>query len=119
MGIALEIDRVHWEHNDLMGMLSMRCELPGAKTVWGNTLRVAAFNISGPRGRLDQAKFLADRTSAPEYDWVGLMEEFCQRILADQCEGPKAERLARSVLIATTPATMPTMTKAQLDPSGG
>jgi hypothetical protein len=93
LGTSVEIDRVHWEHNALLGMLSVRCELPGARTVFGNTISVAEFNISGPRGRLDRAKFLENRTSAPDYDWVGLMEEFCQRVLADQCEAPKAERL--------------------------
>ena len=94
IGTSLDIDRVHWEHDDLQGMLSMRCELPGARTVFGNTLSVATFNISGPNGRKNRAEFLAKRTSAPNYDWEGLMEEFCQRILADQCEAPKAERLA-------------------------
>jgi hypothetical protein len=93
-GTSLELDRVRWEHNDLVGMLSIRCELPGAKTAWGNTLSVAEFNISGPRARLDRAKFLAERTSAPAYDWVGLMEELCQRVLADQCDAPPMERLA-------------------------
>jgi hypothetical protein len=93
LGTSLEVDRVHWEHNALLGMLRAQCELPGAKTVFGSTLSVAEFNISGPKGRLDRAKFLAQRTSTPDYDWVGLMEELCQRVLADQCEGPKFERL--------------------------
>lgn len=96
LGTSLELDRVRWEHNDLMGMLSIRCELPGARTVQGNMLSVAEFNISGPRGRVDRAKFLAERTLAPNYDWIGLMEELCQKVLADQCEAPKAIRLAEA-----------------------
>jgi len=79
LGTSLKIDRVRWEHNDLLGMLSIRCELAGAKTVYGDILSVAELNVSGPRGRIDRAKFLAERTSAKDYDWVGLMEEFCIR----------------------------------------
>jgi hypothetical protein len=57
LGTSLEIDRVRWERNDLLGMLYMRCELPGAKVVQGNTLSVAEFNISGPRAGLTELSF--------------------------------------------------------------
>jgi hypothetical protein len=93
LGTALELDRVHWESNTLSGMLTIRCDLPGAKKVWGNTLSVAEFNISGPNGRKERAKFLAERIQSGEYDWLGLMEELCQRVLADQTAAPPSERL--------------------------
>ena len=50
IGVAFEIDRLRREHHELVGELSVRCELPGARTVNGN-LSIADFNLSSARAR--------------------------------------------------------------------
>jgi hypothetical protein len=80
IGVSLEIDRLRREHHELVGELSVRCELPGARTVGGN-LSIADFNFSSARARTDRAKFLAARANVKEIDWTALLEEFAQRVL--------------------------------------
>jgi hypothetical protein len=91
IGVSLEIDRLRRDHNELMGELSVRCDLPGARTVNGN-LSVADFNLSSARARTDRAKFLAGRAAVKEIDWTSLVEEFCQRVLlADRIGQPAVD----------------------------
>jgi hypothetical protein len=92
LGTTLEINRVRWDSHELRGMLSMKCDLPGAKTVAGGLIGISDFNISGPNGRKERARFLSERTAA-NCDWTGVMEELCQRVLSDQCEAAPMERL--------------------------
>jgi AAA domain len=91
IGVALEIDRLRRDHNELLGELSVRCELPGARAVNGN-LSIADFNLSSARARIDRAKFLAGRAAVKEIDWTSLVEEFCQRVLvADRAGQPAVD----------------------------
>lgn len=91
IGVALEIDRLRRDHNELLGELSVRCELPGARSVNGN-LSIADFNLSSARARTDRAKFLAGRAAIKEIDWTSLVEEFCQRVLqADRAGQPAVD----------------------------
>ena len=91
IGVALEIDRLRREHHELLGELSVRCELPGARTVNGN-LSIADFNLSSARARTDRAKFLAGRAAVKEIDWTSLVEELCQRVLqADRAGQPAVD----------------------------
>jgi hypothetical protein len=81
IGVTLEIDRLRREHNELIGELSARCELPGAYTVNGS-LSIADLNLSSARARQERAKLLATRANTrDQIDWNGLLEEFCQRVL--------------------------------------
>lgn len=79
-GVTFEIDRLRRERHELVGELCVRCDLPGARTVDG-TLSTADFNVSSARARAERAKFLAERSNAKDFDWLALVEEFCQRIL--------------------------------------
>ena len=94
IGVALEIDRLRRDHNELLGELSVRCELPGARTVNGN-LSVADFNVSSARARTDRAKFLAGRAAVKEIDWTSLVEEFRQRVIQADRVGQPAVYLGR------------------------
>lgn len=88
-GIVLEADRLRREHAELIGELCVRCKLPGARTYDG-TLSIADFNLSSARARSERARLLADRAQAKELDWVGYLEELCQRVLAAERTGQPA-----------------------------
>lgn len=89
VAVTLEIDRLRREHHELIGELSARCELPGARTFDG-TLSIADLNLSSARARTDRAKLLATRANTKDFDWVGLVEEFAQRVLAADRHGEPA-----------------------------
>ncbi len=89
LAITVEIDRLRRERQELIGELSVACGLPGAYTVDGDSLSIADFNLSSARARQDRAKLLVARSNAPGFDWAGLIEEFCQRVLrADRTGQP-------------------------------
>lgn len=91
IGVTLEVDRLRREHHELMGELSAHCELPGARTVDGS-LSIAGLNLSSAMARQYRAKLLSDRANTPGFDWAGLIEEFCQRVLqADRAGQPAVD----------------------------
>lgn len=95
-GTTIELDRVQWSHGSLTGMLQVRSTHPGARVVFDNViLGSAEFNISGPTGRNQRAKVVAERTGAKGFDWPGVFEELCHRVLAADRDGRKAELLER------------------------
>jgi len=81
LGISIEVDRLRRERGELIGELSVRCELPGARVVNGASLSVADLNLSSARSRGERAKLLAGRANIKDLDWLGLVEDFCQRVL--------------------------------------
>lgn len=87
---SIEVDRLRRESNELVGELCVRCTLPGVRSYDG-ALSVADFNLSSARARQERAKILHTRTnfgSRDEWiDWLGLIEEFCQRVLVDERRG--------------------------------
>ena len=93
IGVALEIDRLRREHHELIGELSVRCGLPGARGVNGSdVMSVADLNLSSARARTDRAKLLATRANTRDLDWVGIVEDFCQRVLtADRIGQPAVD----------------------------
>jgi len=91
-GIRFEVDRLRRERHELIGELAVYCALPGAKTVNG-ALSIGNLNLSSTRARQERAKFLAQRARTKDIDWVGLVEEFAQRVLAAEREGGAAADL--------------------------
>lgn len=92
LGIVLEVDRLRRERNELIGEVSARCESPGARTVNGGSLTIADLNLSSARARLDRAKLLAARANIQGLDWIGIVEDFCQRVLdADRTGQPAVD----------------------------
>jgi hypothetical protein len=87
--ITFEIDRLRREHNELLGELCVRCTLPGVPTYDG-ALSIADFNLSSARARSERANLLAKRSVSKELDWIGYLEEFCQRVLAAERMGQPA-----------------------------
>lgn len=87
--ITIEVDRLRRERQELFGELAVLSGLPGARTT-GGALSIADFNLSSARARQDRAKLLAQRSQTETLDWVGVMEEFCQRVLAADRAGQPA-----------------------------
>lgn len=81
LGVTLHIDRLRRESGELWGELSVQCDLPGAKVVNGDSISVAAFNMSSARSRIDRAKLIDSRVGVKGIDWHGIVEDFCQRSL--------------------------------------
>ena len=80
IGVALEIDRLRREHNELIGELRVYCSLPGSITFDG-ALSIADFNLSSARARNDRGKLLASRAKTSE-----LGDSDCLRILPARLE---------------------------------
>jgi len=87
--LVIEIDRVRRDHHELIGELAVSSRLPGGKAV-GGALSIADLNVSSARARQDRAKFLAQRSEAEAVDWHGILESFCQQVLAADRVGEPA-----------------------------
>ncbi len=88
--VLLELDHLRRHFGELLGELSVRCDLPGARGIDG-VLSIADFKVSNGPARIDRAKLLAARANTRnEIDWVAILEEFCQRVTAAEREGAPA-----------------------------
>lgn len=89
LGIALRFTHVRRERHELIGELLVECDLHGARTIAG-VLSAADFNASSLRARQDRARHLEARSNAKDIDWFGLIDELCQRALAEESQGEPA-----------------------------
>lgn len=89
IGIGIDVDRLRRERHELVGELAVRSTLPGSKTVNGY-LSIGDFNFSSVRARSDRAKVLSERGNAKDLDWLGLLEEVCQKVLQQERAGTPA-----------------------------
>ena len=90
LGITFEADRLRRERHELHGELTVRCAMPGAKTVNG-VLNVGDFNFSSVRARQDRARLLEKRAGTNgDLDWFGLLEDLCQRVFEAERTGDPA-----------------------------
>lgn len=93
-GIVFTVDRLRRRFGELVGELTVTCDLPGARVVdANNTISVADFNLSSQRARTERAALLAKRSEAGEVDWYGLVEDLCARVLAAERAGQPAVHL--------------------------
>jgi hypothetical protein len=91
VGIEFEIDRLRRRWDELIGELTVRCELAGARTFEG-LLSAADLNLSSAKARQDRGKLLAQKSRAAEIPWSDLLDEFAQRVTL-------AERTGRPVVL--------------------
>lgn len=93
LGLTFIADRLRRDRQELIGELTVKCELAGARTVNGNLL-TGDFNFSSVRARQDRAKLLRERAQTDgQFDWFGLLEDFCQRVFECERTGDPAVRL--------------------------
>jgi hypothetical protein len=89
LGIVLEIDRLRRQRHELIGELTVRADIAGARTIDG-VLSVADFNLSMSRAREERARLLEQRASTKNVDWYDGLEQLCQRVLAAERAGEPA-----------------------------
>ncbi|HEY6363175.1 MAG TPA: AAA family ATPase [Candidatus Binatia bacterium] len=90
LGINFVVDRFRREHHELIGELTVKCALPGARTVNG-CLSVGDFNFSSIRARQDRAKLLAQRANTNgKIDWYLLLEDLAQNVIQAERTGEPA-----------------------------
>ena len=85
----LRVERLRRDRGELVAELTASCGLPGTRSTTG-VLSIADLNLSSARARTERAKLLADRSVAPEMDWVGLLEDLCQRVIGAERSGQPA-----------------------------
>ncbi len=91
-GLEFTIDRLRRRWDELIGELTVRCDLPGARTVDG-VLSVADFNLSNLRAREERSRYLEKRANVRDLDWAGLLEELVQRVQTAERAGQPAVSL--------------------------
>ncbi len=86
--IVFEADRIRREHNELIGELTVRCDLPNAVN---GVLSVGTLNVSSVRARQDRAKHLQLRANLNgKIDWLSALENLCQGVMAAERDGHPA-----------------------------
>ncbi len=89
----LEVDRLRRSSGELLGELTVRCWLPGARGVDG-VVSIADWNLSSARARIDRAKLVAARAGGKDIDWQGIVEDPAQRVILAERAGEPAVDLA-------------------------
>jgi hypothetical protein len=87
-GIELDVDRLRRDRSgELVGELAVACSLLGSKAIDG-VMSVGTFNLSSIRSRQERARALAERArTGGKVDFLGLLEELCQRVLQAERDG--------------------------------
>ena len=85
---SLDVDRLRRDRHELIGEVSVRVFSPEAPD--GVVVSCADMNLSSQRARQERAKFLTERAQANGYDFYGLIETFCQRVIEAERQGTPA-----------------------------
>jgi hypothetical protein len=93
-GIRFVLDHVRREKKELIGELSVQCDLPGARITPTGGLFTADFNLSHGRTRTERAKILADRSRNSDIDWLGYLNEFCEYVFESLRHGEPVRYIA-------------------------
>jgi hypothetical protein len=83
-------ERLRWDRDELFGQLGVATGLIGARTFDGS-VSLGTFNFSSTRARRERAREIGERVrTKPPLDWIGMLEEVCQRILRAERRGEPA-----------------------------
>lgn len=99
-GIEIEVDGMRRVSGALKGEVIVRTNLRGADTNDG-VLSAEDLNLSSSRARSSFGKHLAERSKVSDFDWIGLVEDFCVRVLAAEKSGEP------SVILSDVPKPKP------------
>jgi hypothetical protein len=102
LGLVLHVDRLRRKSGELLGELTVTCNLAGAQRVTDEDIISAAdINISSQRARQDRAAWLGKRSQLTTHDWAGTVEYLCLRVI-------QAERMGQpAVLLRDVPKPSP------------
>jgi hypothetical protein len=87
-GLQFDVDRLRRERHELIGELTVRCDLPGARTVDG-VLSIGTFNLSSPTARTQRSKLLRENSDS-ELDFTLFLEALCLRTITAERTGQPA-----------------------------
>jgi hypothetical protein len=92
-GVRVELRHLRREHHQLHAEVDVQCEWAGARRIPGSlTVSCADLNLSSQHARTGRAEYCAKRTNVkPEdFDWIGLIDEACQRVISAERQGTEA-----------------------------
>lgn len=93
-GIQFDLERTRRVRDELVGELTVYCEIAGARTVGPDKILSSAdWNVSSADARWKRAKLLSERSEASDIDWAGCLEEVAHRVLNAEREGSPARPL--------------------------
>lgn len=94
LGIQITVDRLRRDRSELVGELSVACDLPGAKRIGNDgVIHAADWNLSSADARWRRAKLLGERSNAPDVDWGSLLEEMAISTIAAERAGSPSQPL--------------------------
>ena len=82
----IRLERLRRDRHELIGELTVDSGLKGRSRT--GRLTQGDFNLSSVRARTDRARALTGRL--PGLDWIGLLEELCQRVITAEKAGRPA-----------------------------
>jgi len=94
LALSFDARKLRSKSDQVIGLLTVRVQMAGAKTISGNVVACSDFNFSSDRSRAEKAKQLETRCGGPEIDWRGLVEEVCVRVIEAQDRGEPELQLA-------------------------
>lgn len=91
--VTLEVERLRRERHELVGELTVTCQLAGAHTVTPDGLiHLADFNLSSAQVRNTRAKLLRERSEA-DLDWGTFLEHLCLQVIRAERAGTPSKPL--------------------------
>lgn len=88
-GIIFEVDRLRRDREGLTGELLVRVgESFNNAKVFDGTISIGDLNFSSVQARKTRSQLLKERSGTDDFDWFGLLEEFCLRVMRVERQGP-------------------------------
>jgi len=88
-GLSVEVDFLRRSGGALRGEVIIKTTIPGARTS-GDILSGENMNLSSSRARRSFGLYLKERSKVDDFDWVGLVEDVCIRVLDAERKGAPA-----------------------------
>ncbi len=88
-GVTVDVDHLRRDRDGMTGELMVRVNgsFPEAKTYRDGILTVGDFNFASVQARKTRANLLEERSKDKDFDWFGLIEEFCIEVITHEREG--------------------------------
>jgi hypothetical protein len=86
-GVRVEVRHLRREHHQLYAEVDVQCDWAGAQRI-GGSLSCSDLNLSSQTARSGRAKYCAERarSRAGEFDWTGMIDDACQRVIVAERE---------------------------------
>ena len=89
-GVRVEVRHLRRERHQLFGEIDVQCDWAGARSFEGS-LSCADLNLSSQTARDARGKYCAARARVDsQFDWAGVIDEMCRRVITAEEEGTEA-----------------------------